>query len=403
MVGRRRDRKRDDAATEDADGTDLVVSAEGAAASKRAQERVQHGIITISRWTIRGLIIAAGLVVIAWLIGQFWSVLLPLFLGMMLSTVLWPPVRWLRRRMPPALAALLGLLGLVVVVGGIIAVLIPLIASEGQGLVDRATQGLESLQSWLAGPPFNLGPDALGGLIDRGIQQLQQNTQEVAGIVLASLGTIGSAIITLVLALVLTFFFLKDGPRFLPWLRGWIGAKAGVHVTVVSERVWRALGQYVWSQAAVALVEGTIVGLGVWILQVPFALPIAVLTFFGGFIPIVGAFVAGAFAVLVALVSNGVWTAVAVLAIILLINQLEGNVMQPLMVGRSLKMHPAVVLGSVALGGTLFGIIGAFLAVPAVAVIQVITRYIREQVQRPPDTLEIADADADGRIVEPDR
>jgi predicted PurR-regulated permease PerM len=110
-----------------------------------------------------------------------------------------------------------------------------------------------------------------------------------------------------------------------------------------------------------------------------------VLTFFGGFVPIVGAFVAGAIATLVALVSNGVWTAVAVLAIVLVVQQLEGNVMQPILVGRTLKIHAAVVLTSVALGGTLFGIVGAFLAVPAVAVVQVIARYVREQLQRPTD------------------
>jgi predicted PurR-regulated permease PerM len=202
--------------------------------------------------------------------------------------------------------------------------------------------------------------------------------------VLGSLGAIGSAVVTLVLALVLCFFFLKDGPRFLPWLRTWIGPTTGQHIEVLSDRVWTALGQYVWSQAAVALVDGFFIGMGVWLLGVPFALPIAVLTFFGGFVPIVGAFVAGAVATLVALVSNGIWTAVAVLAIVLVVQQLEGNVMQPILVGRTLKIHAAVVLTSVALGGTLFGIVGAFLAVPAVAAFQVITRYIREQLEKPP-------------------
>jgi predicted PurR-regulated permease PerM len=190
--------------------------------------------------------------------------------------------------------------------------------------------------------------------------------------------------VTFVLALVLCFFFLKDGPRFLPWLHTWIGSRTGAHIEVVADRVWTALGQYVWSQAAVALVDGVFIGLGVWLLGVPFALPIAVLTFFGGFVPIVGAFVAGAIATLVALVSNGVWTAVAVLAIVLVVQQLEGNVMQPILVGRTLKIHAAVVLTSVALGGTLFGIVGAFLAVPAVAVFQVIARYVREQLATDP-------------------
>ena len=176
--------------------------------------------------------------------------------------------------------------------------------------------------------------------MDKGIKELQNNSQQIAGVVIGSLGAIGSAIVTLVLALVLCFFFLKDGPRFLPWLRDWIG----VDHRAAHSRWWPTgsgprSGQYVWSQAAVALVDGLFIGIGVWLLGVPFALPIAVLTFFGGFVPIVGAFVAGAIATLVALVSNGVWTAVAVLAIVLVVQQLEGNVMQPILVGRTLKIH----------------------------------------------------------------
>ena len=166
---------------------------------------------------------------------------------------------------------------------------------------------------------------------------------------IGSLGAIGSAVVTLVLALVLCFFFLKDGPRFLPWLRTWIGPTHRRSTSRCSPTgCGPRSGQYVWSQAAVALVDGFFIGLGVWLLGVPFALPIAVLTFFGGFVPIVGAFVAGAVATLVALVSNGVWTAVAVLAIVLVVQQLEGNVMQPILVGRTLKIHAAVVLTSVA-------------------------------------------------------
>src|SRR6476469_4917839 len=243
---------------------------------------------------------------------------------------------------------MLAILGLIVVAMGLIAVLAPQVTSQAQELVDRASDGLSSLQTWVAGPPFNLGPDALGGLLDKGVKELQNNSQQIAGVVIGSLGAIGSAVVTFVLALVLCFFFLKDGPRFLPWLQTWIGSRTGAHIEVVADRVWTALGQYVWSQAAVALVDGVFIGLGVWLLGVPFALPIAVL------------------------------------AIVLVVQQLEGNVMQPILVGRTLKIHAAVVLTSVALGGTLFGIVGAFLAVPAVAAFQVITRYIREQLEKPP-------------------
>ena len=348
--------------------------------------RLQHGIIEYSRWTLRLLIIGGGLVAAFWIMGQLWSVLLPIFFGLLLATILWPPVRFMRRKLPNALAAILALLGLLVIMGGLIAALAPQVTSEAGDLVDRATAGLTTLQGWLAGPPFNLGPDALGGLLDRGIAQIQSNSQQILNVVLGSLGAIGSAIVTLVLALVLCFFFLKDGPKFVPWLRTWIGRTAGRDFAELSDRVWTALGQYVWSQAAVAAVDAIFIGAGVWILGVPFALPIAVLTFFGGFVPIVGAFVAGSVAVLVALVSNGIWTAVGVLAIVLVVQQLEGNVMQPILVGRTMNIHAAVTIAVVALGGTLFGIVGAFLAVPAVAVVQVIARYVREQLQAPRPT-----------------
>jgi len=372
-----------DAVVAGTDGSPATGARNGGSAGGR---RLQHGINQVSKWTVRLLIIGVGLFALFWLMGQLWSILLPILFGLLLATILWPPVRFMRKKIPNALAAAIALLGLLIVVIALIAVLAPQVTSQAQDLVDRASAGLSSLQGWVAGPPFNMGPDALGGLVDKGIKELQNNSQQIAGVVIGSLGAIGSAVVTFVLALVLCFFFLKDGPRFLPWLRGWIGSSTSALFAVISDRVWSALGQYVWSQAAVALVDGVFIGVGVWLLGVPFALPIAVLTFFGGFVPIVGAFVAGAIATLVALVSNGVWTAVAVLAIVLVVQQLEGNVMQPILVGRTLKIHAAVVLTSVALGGTLFGIVGAFLAVPAVAVFQVIARYVREQLQQPTDS-----------------
>jgi predicted PurR-regulated permease PerM len=362
-------------------GDDLAGHRPSHPLSNAALEGLKHNLTDYARWTLRLLIIGVGLWVTFWILGQLWSVLLPIFFGLLLATVLWPPVRLMRRKLPNALAAILALVGLLVIFGGLIAVLAPQVTSQAGDLANRAIGGLTTLQQWLAGPPFNLGPDALGGLLDKGIAQIQSNSQEVVAIVIGSLGAIGSAIITLVLALVLCFFILKDGPRFVPWLQTWINPSGGRHFAELSDRVWTALGQYVWSQAAVAAVDGIFIGLGVWILGVPFALPIAVLTFFGGFVPIVGAFVAGSVAVLVALVSNGIWTAVGVLVIVLIVQQLEGNVMQPILVGKTMNIHAAVTIAVVALGGTLFGIVGAFLAVPAVAVVQVIARYVREQLQ----------------------
>ncbi len=382
MFGRR-NRPSDPSTQTEPDPGDLVGHRPAGPLTDASAVRLRHWVTEYARWTLRILIIVVGLGATFWIMGQLWSLLLPIFLGLLLATVLWPPVRLMRRRLPNALAAILALVALLIIFSGLIVALAPQVTSQAGDLAERAIAGLTTLQDWLAGPPLNLGPDALGGLLDKGIAEIQSNSEQVVAIVLGSLGAIGSAVITMVLALVLCFFILKDGPKFVPWLRTWIGRTAGRHFAALSERVWTALGQYVWSQAAVAAVDGIFIGLGVWILGVPFALPIAVLTFFGGFVPIVGAFVAGTVAVLVALVSNGIWTAVGVLAIVLVVQQLEGNVMQPILVGKTMNIHAAVTIAVVALGGTLFGIVGAFLAVPAVAVVQVVARYVREQLQVP--------------------
>jgi predicted PurR-regulated permease PerM len=179
--------------------------------------------------------------------------------------------------------------------------------------------------------------------------------------------------------LVLSFLFLKDGAEFLPWLRRQSGPAMGTHLTELLARVWLTLGRYIRVQALVSLADAILIGLGLLILQVPLAPALAVLTFFAGFIPIVGAVVAGSLAVLVALVSNGPTTALLVIALVILVQQIESNVLQPLLQGRSLHLHAAVVLLAVAAGGTLFGIAGAFLAVPVAAIVATVLRYLTEQ------------------------
>jgi predicted PurR-regulated permease PerM len=182
-----------------------------------------------------------------------------------------------------------------------------------------------------------------------------------------------------VLALVLAFFFIKDGPRWLPWLAAQTGPKVAPHVAALSYKTWTTLSEFIRQQALVGFIDAFFIGLGLWILGVPLVLPLAVLTFFGAFIPIIGAFVAGAFAVLIALVSNGWQTALIVLVIVLVVQQLEGNVLQPILQGRGLNLHAAVVILAVTAGGSLYGILGTFLGVPVAALIAVVYRYVRDE------------------------
>jgi predicted PurR-regulated permease PerM len=209
-----------------------------------------------------------------------------------------------------------------------------------------------------------------------------------------------------VLALVLSFFFLKDGPRWTPWLAAQTGPRAAPHVVALSEKTWSTLSEFIRQQAFVGFIDALFIGLGLLVLGVPLVIPLAVITFLGAFIPIIGAFVAGAFAVLIALVTKGLTTALIVLIIVLLVQQLEGNVLQPIIQGRGLNLHAAVVILAVTAGGSLAGIIGAFLSVPVAALIAVVYRYVRDQLdQREPEVAEdgtraqVAGDDAGARLV----
>ncbi|NLE82594.1 MAG: AI-2E family transporter, partial [Rhodococcus sp.] len=189
------------------------------------------------------------------------------------------------------------------------------------------------------------------------------------------------------------FFFIKDGPRFIPWVNQISGRNAGKHISTVLVRMWDTLGGFIRTQALVSLIDAVFIGAGLLILGVPLAPVLAILTFIGGFIPFIGAFVAGALAVMVALVANGFTTAVIVLGLILAVQQIEGNVLQPILQSRSMKLHAVVVLLSVTAGGSVFGIVGAFLAVPTAAVAAVLFRYLSEQIdERSADSLPDADA-----------
>jgi predicted PurR-regulated permease PerM len=258
-------------------------------------------------------------------------------------------------------------------------VLVPQVSGQSQALSEAVVQGLNDLRGLLTRPPFNLGAEQLNNVIDQGLAQLQANAQSIAGGVLTGVATAGSFLVNTVLALVLCFFYLKDGPKFIPWVSGLVGRRAAPHVAEVSRRTWDTLSGFIRAQAIVGLVDAIAIGLGLLIMGVPLALPLAVLIFFGAFVPIIGAFVTGALAALVALVFNGVVIALVVVALVLVVQQLEGNVLQPILVGRALDLHAALVILAVTAGGSLFGIIGAFLAVPVVAVGTTIIRYGRSQ------------------------
>jgi predicted PurR-regulated permease PerM len=339
------------------------------------------GGMWLAKWSLVLVAIALGALLFGWIIEKLWVIVLPVLLAIVVCTVLWPPTRAMTKRgIPPAAAAATTLVLFIAVLAGIIAGIVPSVVSQAPELANKATEGINQVQDWLQGPPINLKDDQIDEGIHTIIAKVQESGTVIASGVFTGVSTASSLLLTLGLVLVLSFFFIKDGPRFIPWLHSVSGGRAGRHLEVVLGRMWDTLGGFIRTQALVSLIDAVFIGAGLLILGVPLAPVLAILTFIGGFIPIVGAFVAGALAVLVALVANGLTTAVIVLIIILVVQQIEGNVLQPVLQSKSMKLHAVVVLLAVTAGGSVFGIVGAFLAVPTAAVAAVVVRYIGEQI-----------------------
>ncbi|MGW4641235.1 AI-2E family transporter [Sphaerisporangium sp. NPDC004334] len=347
--------------------------------------KTRTALRTSARISLEMLLVVLMTAVALWILGRMWSVLWPLVIALLLTTLTWPLTRFLRRHgWPPALAAsAVTVLFLLVAAGTVVLIAVP-VASQSGELATGVGDGIQKLRDWAAGPPLNIGADQVSTAFDSAVKRVQSSVGSIVTATLTGLGTVVNGLVTTVLALFLMFFFLKDGPRFLPWLARQLPGRLATDVPIVAARSWDTLGSFVRSQAFVGLLDAVFIGLGLWIVGVPLVLPLAVLTFVSAFIPIVGALFAGFVAVLIALVSNGWTDALIVLAIIVVVQQLEGNVFQPMVQSRGLGLHAAVVLLAVTLGGSLAGIVGSLLAVPVAALIAVVWNYLREQLTDPP-------------------
>lgn len=360
---------------------------------------IGHAVKSMGRWgwSLIGIMLATA--AIFWLLARLQVGIIPIMLSIIICTVLYPLKRALERiKVPGGLAAAIVLLLFVAIVGGLLASVAPGLVVQISLVVSQASRGLQQLERWMAGPPLNIDNEQLQELITQVTAWLQGQAANIASGFVTGVSTLGSAVITFLLVLMLTFFFLKDGHRFLPAVRQIAGRRAGQHLSEVLARIWNTLGAFIRTQAVVGAIDAVFIGLGLMILQVPLVMPLMIITFLFSFVPTVGAVVAGALAVLVALVSNGFTAALWTLGIVLAVQQIESNVVFPVLQRRSVDVHPAISLVSVAIGGTTFGLVGAFLAVPVVATTLVLLRYLSEQIdvisgERDPNTIRVVTPD----------
>jgi predicted PurR-regulated permease PerM len=344
----------------------------------RQDAAVRHSLWADAFGTLatRAVQIIAVVIVAAALIYVFLSlslVTLPVLLALIFASAMLPVVSFLRKhRVPSVLATLICLFAVVIILGLIAWLIVWAVENQAASLAESATQGVEQLQNWVTTLPFSITDDQIQGGIDA-VTDFVTSAQFGSG-ALAGASAVGSFLTGLVLMIVVLFFFLKDGPAIWEFMLRPFRGEQYARARRIGDKTVATLGGYVRGTATVAAVDAIGIGVGLWIIGVPLALPLAVVVFLTAFIPLVGATAAGILAALVALVANGVPAAIWVVVVVVVVNQLEGNFLQPVLMGRTLQLHGLVILVALTAGTILGGVVGAVIAVPLMAVAWGITQ-----------------------------
>ncbi len=330
-------------------------------------------------WSLVGVLLLAA--VALFVVGRLSVVVVPLVIALFPAAVLVPPAQRLKRRgLPDSAAALLVLVGAIALFVLLFRLLTPSVAGELEGLGESLDAGYRQVRRILLSGPLGLDPVPLDDVVAGLQERFAESSGELGPRILEAGIVLVEGIAGLVLGLFALFFYLKDGPKIAAWMRDLFPRRARADVQACGDRVWFTIGAYIRGLLAIGLVDAVLIGVGLALLRVPLALPLAVLVFFGALFPIVGAFLAGTVAVLVALATNGPGAAVAVLLLIVAVQQLEGHILAPILLGRATELHPLAVIAALTAGAVLGGVLGAFLSVPIASSGARVVGYIRERV-----------------------
>ncbi|MEZ5101931.1 MAG: AI-2E family transporter [Thermoleophilia bacterium] len=348
---------------------------------------VPRSLDRASGWAWRLLLCAAALVAVLALLVFLQVIVLPVLVALTISPALLPLTDWLRCRGIGRPAAAISLVLAIALVAGLAALVAVSIVSQYDELADAAQRGVERATAWLDDQGIDVAGDGSQSLADR----IGTAWSAASDYLVAGLRTGVSLVAGVVLAVAMLYFVLRDGRGAWRGLLGRLGAENRPAVERAGHAAWKQLAGYVRGTALIAALDALLIGIGIALLGVPLVLPLAVLVFLGGFIPFAGATLTGAIAVLVAFADEGGVIALATLGVVLGVQFVEGNFLQPIVQSRTVSLHPAVVILAVAAGGSLFGILGAFLAVPVVAVA---VAFVRSLADEPIDPRGPADAGA---------
>ncbi len=344
---------------------------------KLEEEDIPYGVRIAAEWAWRiGLIllVTGGLI---WLLSKITFLIIPVMVAALLAGLLSPVTHWLRRRrVPNGAAVAITVLGFIGLVAGALALVGRQLTAGFGELWGQALTGVQQVQAWLGEGPLHLSAAQIDTYVKEAADALQNNSSSILSGALNIGSTAGHFAAGLLIALFVTIFFLLEGQRIWRFLVRLMPRRARPGFDGAGRRGWKSMVSYTRIQMLVAFVDALGIGVGAAIIGVPLALPLGVLVFIGSFIPVVGALVTGVIAVLLALVANGPVNALIMLGIVLLVQQLESHILQPLVMGRAVSLHPVAVILSVAAGSYLAGIPGALFSVPILAVANSAIRYI---------------------------
>ncbi|MFG2700363.1 AI-2E family transporter [Streptomyces sp. NPDC048386] len=311
-------------------------------------------------------------------LGRFQLIAAAVFLALVITSVLRPPADLLARWLPRPLSVAVSLVGSICLFLGLLALVGNAVAQESATLTDEFRGGVHRIEIWLQRPPFRLGPGALSHLQQQLLTYIQTHRSNLASRALSGVGTVVELVTGGVLALFTSVFFIHSGERLWAWTSlELLPAGARSAWDRAGRAAWRTFAGYTRGIIIVAATNALLVGIALLVLRVPLALPLTLLEFFATFIPLVGSPVALGVATVVALAGRGPLTAAAVLVLIVVVGQLEGHVLHPLVMSWAVRLHPLVVAVSVIAGSIVAGVIGAVVAVPFISVVWSVVRALR--------------------------
>jgi predicted PurR-regulated permease PerM len=360
--------------------------------ASRDDSEVPHSLRIAAAWAWRLIVVGLLGWVLLRFIGIISIVVIPLSIALLLSALLAPAVGWLfRLKLPRSLATFLVMICGVAAVAGTLTLVITQFVQGLPQLTSNASAGIRQIQEWARTGPLHLSDAQVNQAIDSAQNWINSNTTSLTATGVATAATLFEVLTGALLVLFALFFFLRDGRKIWRFIVRLFPVNARWSLSDAGEASWVTLGAYVRATVLVAFIDAVGIGLALVILRVPFPFPLAALVFLGAFIPIIGASISGAVAVLVALVDKGWIIALILLGAVIFVQQLEGHVLQPLIMGRAVAIHPLVVIIGIASGVVLAGIIGALVAVPLIAVLNTGIRHLtRRRPEVPPDAVVVS-------------